>query len=160
MVGHTVVAHPTIGNLIALLVLLLAWMLFMYVRVTVTADTVHLQLGVFGPKIPVADIVEACAENYPVAKYRGWGVRFALDGSVAYSVPGYGRGVRIRFTKKNGRESTVWVTSPEPEALVAAIEQARAAKGVRVERSVRVAEDVPPPREVDEQAVAKRQIEP
>jgi hypothetical protein len=159
MVARTAFVHPAIGSLIALPVLLLAWILFMYVRVTVTADTVHLQLGVFGPKIPIADIVEVCAEKYPVAKYGGWGLRFALDGSVAYSVPGYGRGVRIRFTKKNGRESTAWVTSPEPDVLVAAIEQARAAKGMRVGSSVRVAANVAQQLEAGEQAVAERPVQ-
>jgi hypothetical protein len=147
--------HPSVG-IVGLPVLLLTWLLFMYVRVTVTADAVHVQLGVFGPEIPVADIVEVSAETYPLMKYGGWGLRFALDGSVAYSVPGYGRGVRIRFTKKNGRESTAWVTSPEPERIVAAIEQARATKGLRGERSVRLAASGADPEELDEHAAAAR----
>jgi hypothetical protein len=156
VLAHAAFVHPTVATLAGLPVLLLTWILFMYVRVTVTADTVHLQLGVFGPKIPVADIVEVSAEEYPLMKYGGWGLRFALDGSVAYSVPGYGRGVRIRFTKKNGRESTAWVTCPEPERIVLAIEQARAAKGLRGEKSVRLAASVAHPEEADEQASAER----
>jgi hypothetical protein len=119
--------------------------------VTVTAETVHVQLGVFGPKIPVGDIAEVAAEKYPVLKYGGWGIRFALDGSVAYSVPGHGgRGVRIRYKKKNGRESTAWVTTPDPEALVLAIERARAAKGIRVAEPVPVSAEELPPVAVDE----------
>jgi hypothetical protein len=145
------VAHGTLASLVTLPFLLFVWVLFMFLRVTVTAETVHVQLGVFGPKIPVANIVEVAVERYPVLKYGGWGIRFALDGSVAYSVPGHGgRGVRIRYKKKNGRESTVWVTSPDPDALVAAIEQARAGSGVRVAENVRVgAEEVPLPTDVD-----------
>ena len=101
------VASGTMVSLLTLPLLLLAWVLFMYLRVTVTAYTVHVQLGVFGPKIPLGDIVEVAAEKYPVLKYGGWGIRFTLDGSVAYSVPGHGgRGVRIRYKKKSGREST------------------------------------------------------
>jgi hypothetical protein len=139
------VASGTLVSLLTLPVLLLSWVLFMFLRVTVTAETVHVQLGVFGPKIPVEDIVEVATEKYPVLKYGGWGIRFALDGSVAYSVPGHGgRGVRIRYKKKNGRESTAWVTSPDPEGLVAAIEQARVAKGVRVAETVPVsAQELP-----------------
>ena len=145
------VASGTMASLLTLPVLLLSWVLFMFLRVTVTAETVHVQLGVFGPKIPVANIVDVAAEKYPVLKYGGWGIRFALDGSVAYSVPGHGgRGVRIRYKKKNGRESTAWVTSPDPDGLVAAIEQARAAKGVRVAENVRVSAEALPAEEVAE----------
>jgi hypothetical protein len=90
------VASGTLVSLLTLPVLLLSGVLFMFLRVTVTAETVHVQLGVFGPKIPLADIVEVAVEKYPVLKYGGWGIRFALDGRVAYSVPGHGgRGVRI-----------------------------------------------------------------
>ncbi len=145
----TAIAHATFAGLAGLPVLMLVWLLFMYLRVTVTSDTVHVQLGLFGPKIPVADIVEAVAEKYPVMKYGGWGIRLGLDGSIAYSVPGHGgRGVRIRYRKKSGRETTAWVTSPDPEALVAAIDRARAAKGVRVADETKLRVDSPP--EVEE----------
>jgi hypothetical protein len=144
-------ASGTLLSLLTLPLLLLSWVLFMFLRVTVTAETVHVQLGVFGPKVPVGDIVEVAAEKYPVLKYGGWGIRFALDGSVAYSVPGHGgRGVRIRYKKKNGREATAWVTSPDPEGLVGAIERARAAKGVRVAEAVPVSSQELPAVEVDE----------
>jgi hypothetical protein len=147
----TAFAHGALGAIISLPVLLLVWLLFMFVRVTVTPDTVHVQLGVFGPKIAITDIVEVCAEKYPVMKYGGWGIRFAMDGSVAYSVPGHGgRGVRIRYKKKNGREATAWVTSPEPESLVAAIEHARASKALRIAESVRVSSAIVPTEEIDD----------
>jgi hypothetical protein len=130
-------ASGTLASLVSLPILLLVWILFLYLRVTVTADTVHVQLGVFGPRVPIADILDVVAEKYSALKYGGWGIRFGLDGSVAYSVPGHGgRGIRIRYKKKNGGEATIWVTSPDPEALVAAIERARAAKGVRIAESL------------------------
>jgi hypothetical protein len=128
------VASGTWVGLATLPLLLLAWVLFMYLRITVTAEHVHVQLGLFGPKIPIADIVDAAVESYPFVKYGGWGLRFALDGSRAYSVPGHGgRGLRIRYKKRSGRESTVWVTSPNPEEILAAIDKARAASRVRVD---------------------------
>jgi hypothetical protein len=146
----TSLLHGATASLAILPVLLLVWILFLFLRVTVTSDTVHVQLGVFGPKIPVADILEVRAEKYSLLKYGGWGIRFALDGSVAYSVPGHGgRGIRIRYRKKSGRESTAWVTTPDPESLIAAIEQARGAKGVRVAEEVRVRSE-PSAREVAE----------
>jgi hypothetical protein len=131
----TSVAHATFVGLAGLPVLLLTWVLFMFLRVTVTPETVHVQLGLFGPKIAVADILEVSAEAYPFMKYGGWGIRLGLDGSIAYSVPGHGgRGVKIRYKKKSGREATVFVTSPDPEAIVAAIGQARAGRGANLPR--------------------------
>jgi hypothetical protein len=154
----TAIAHATLASLVTLPLLLLTWVLFMFLRVTVTAETVHVQLGLFGPRIPVTDIVEVTAEKYPVLKYGGWGIRYALDGSVAYSLPGHGgRGVRIRYKKKNGRESTAWVTSPDPDGIVAAIQEARSAKGVRVAESVRVSGEAPLPAEVDEADEVQKQ---
>jgi len=148
MIG-TALAKGALVGLAMLPILLLVWILFMYLRVTVTPETVHVQLGLFGPKIPIASIVEAAAEKYPLLKYGGWGIRLGIDGSVAYSVPGHGgRGVRIRYKKKTGRESTAWVTSPDPEAIVRAIDQARGAQGVRVEEGVRVAAEAPAVEEV------------
>ncbi len=115
--------------LIGLPFVALLWLLFLYLRVSVTSDALHVQLGLFGPTIAIADIVEATVAKYDVLKYGGWGIRLGLDGSVAYSVPGYGgQGLRVRFNK-GGRERVVFVTSPNPEELIAAIDKAR---GTRV----------------------------
>ena len=67
-------AHGALGSLPALPILVITWLLFMVVRVTVTPENVHVQLGVLGPKVPVADVIDACAEKYPVMKYGGWGL--------------------------------------------------------------------------------------
>jgi len=110
----------------------LAWVLFMVLRVTVTPDLVNIQLGVFGPKIPLSQILSVEIESYALLKYGGWGIRLGIDGSMAYSVPGHGgRGLRIRYRRTSGRESSVWVTTPDPEALKAAIERGRAWAGAR-----------------------------
>jgi hypothetical protein len=142
----SLVSAITSGNVVVLAwslatvpVLAVVWLLFLYLRVTVSADALHVQLGLFGPKIPIADVLEATVAQYDVLKYGGWGIRLGLDGSVAYSVPGYGgRGLRVRFTK-GGRERTVFVTSPNPDELVAAIEKAEKARGVRIANDARVA---------------------
>ena len=127
------IATGTLGSVIGLPLLALVWLLFLYLRVTVTADTVHVQLGLFGPKIATADIVDVAVAQYDALKYGGWGIRLGLDGSVAYSVPGYGgRGLRIRFNK-NGKERVVFVTSPNPDELVAAIDKARGTRVAAVE---------------------------
>lgn len=110
-------------------------LLFSHLRVVVTPEHVHVQLGLFGPKIAVSAIERVSAEDYRAIKYGGWGIRFGVDGSVAYSIPGgTGRGVRIEYRGAKGNAKAVFVSSNEAEALAAAIEDARAARasGVRV----------------------------
>ena len=123
--------------------LLLVWILFMFLRVTVTNDALHVQLGLFGPKVPVEQITSATVAKYDAMKYGGWGIRLGLDGSVAYSVPGHGgKGVAITFSK-DGKERKMFVTCPNPEEIVSALDQARARAGanVRVGADVRVEEE-------------------
>jgi hypothetical protein len=117
--------------------LLLVWILFMFLRVTVTPDALHVQLGLFGPKIAMDEITSATVAKYDALKYGGWGIRMGLDGSIAYSLPGHGgKGVAVTFTK-NGKERKMFVTCPNPEEVVAALDKARA--NVRVGQDVRVA---------------------
>ena len=129
------IASGVYASLATLPLLFLVWILFLYLRVSVTEHDVHIQLGLFGPKIPISEITEVSVAKYEALKYGGWGIRLAADGSVAYSVPGHGgRGLRIRF-HRGGRERAVFVTSPNPDELLAAIERVR---GVRVAQDVRV----------------------
>ena len=119
--------------------LLLVWLLFMFLRVTVTPDALHVQLGLFGPKVAIDAITSATVAKYDALKYGGWGIRMGLDGSIAYSLPGHGgKGVAVTFTK-NGKERKLFVTCPNPDEIVAAIDKARG--GVRVGEDVRVAEE-------------------
>ena len=107
--------------------ILLAWLLFMSLRVLVTKEAVHVQLGLFGPKIPMSAIVDAREEAYSALKYGGWGIRYGLDGSRAYSVPGAGdRGLLIRYIDKSGSTKSVFVSAQNPAVLLAAIAEARA----------------------------------
>jgi hypothetical protein len=102
-----------------------AWSILSTLRTVVTRDGVHIQYGLFGPKIPIADIVSVDVVEYEAVKYGGWGIRFGLDGSRAYSLPGKGgRAVRIRRRARGG-ERVVDITSENPEALRLAIEEVR-----------------------------------
>ena len=119
-------------SLVAALVIapmiLLAWLLFMSLRVLVTKEAVHIQFGLFGPKIPMGAIAEAREEAYSPMKYGGWGIRFGLDGSRAYSVPASGdRGLLIRYVNEKGATKSVFVSAQDPAVLLAAIAEARAA---------------------------------
>lgn len=105
----------------------LLWILFSVLRVTVTAKTVHVQYGLFGPRIPL-DKIERCeAVAYDWKKYGGWGIRRAVDGSKAYNIMGdAGRAAKIVWRDEKGKEQVTLVASPYPERLSRAINEARA----------------------------------
>lgn len=127
------IASATLVPLLTLPLLAAVWLLFMFLRVTVTAEHVHVQLGLFGPKIPIAKLIEAKAEDYQLLKYGGWGIRLGIDGSWAYSMPGAGgRGVRLTYETENGRRKAVFVSTTDPESILAGIAKARAGTGVRM----------------------------
>ena len=142
--GLSALPH-TIVPLVLFPVFALLWVLLMFLRVTVTPSEVHIQYGVFGPKIPMSAITGVRVESYRWTEYGGWGIRRKHDGTWAYSVPGgEGRGIRITYKTKMGRERTVFASSDRPDELVAAIAKARAGN-VRVasgaEAGPRVAEE-------------------
>lgn len=146
------IASATLVPLLSLPLLAAVWLLFMFLRVTVTTEHVHVQLGLFGPKIPIAKLLSARAEDYQPLKYGGWGIRLGRDGSWAYSMPGAGRGVRLTYETERGKRKEVFVSTPDPESILAGIEKARGGAGVRVADDVRVEQTSAP---ADEDAEAE-----
>jgi hypothetical protein len=72
--------------------------------------------------IALNDIAEAAVRDYrPIREYGGWGIRWRPHKGMVYSVSG-NRGVQIAL--KNGNK--ILIGSRQPEALVGAIECARA----------------------------------
>jgi len=111
---------------IGALVLVVAWLLFSVLRISVTRDEVYVQYGLFGPKIAVRDIERCAAVDYDWKRYGGWGIRVGMDGTTAYNMVGdKGRAVEIAY-RKGAKTKKVLVASPDPERLAAAINQARA----------------------------------
>ncbi|MFO0592561.1 MAG: DUF3093 family protein [Polyangiaceae bacterium] len=111
--------------------LALIGLLFSVLRVTVTQREVYVQYGLFGPKIPIEQIVRAEAVAYDWKQYGGWGIRRARDGSWAYNMMGdAGRAVRIVWSDGKGGTNTTLVASSDPEALARAIQVARGGKRI------------------------------
>jgi hypothetical protein len=104
----------------------------MELRTAVTTTHVHIQYGTFGPRIALADITAVEVVDYDALRYGGWGIRRGLTGGMAYSVPGRG-GKAVRVSTRDGR--IVDVTSEQPAALRAAIEQARGVTALDVARA-------------------------
>jgi hypothetical protein len=154
------IASSTWVPLLTLPLLAVVWLLLMFLRVTVTTEHVHVQLGLFGPKIPIAKLVDAKAEDYQPLKYGGWGIRLGRDGSWAYSMPGSGgRGVRLTYETESGKRKEVFVSTADPESILAGIAKARTGTGVRVAEEVRVEEASAPVEEAEAEAEEKKTVE-
>lgn len=136
----------------SLAVTLPLWLLFAVLRATVTTTHVHIQYGLFGPKIPLASISSCEAVTYDWKKYGGWGIRRGADGSWAYNMAGdQGRAVRLEWRDEEGHDVTTLLSARDPEAFVRAVHEAQAR---RAPKRVRV--DGPPPAEVE---AAERELE-
>lgn len=108
--------------------------LFSHLRVVATATHLHVQLGLFGPKIAYASIRSIRAIPYDWKRFGGWGIRRSLDGAWCYSVPGgTGDCVEVTWEDERGRAHTHVVSADNAAEIVAVVERARAgATGVRV----------------------------
>lgn len=115
-----------LAGLPALLITIPLWLLFAVLRVTVTQKHLHVQYGLFGPKIPL-DQIEACdAVAYDWKRYGGFGIRRARDGSWAYNMMGdQGRAVRVKWRDDKGAEVITLISTPDPEGLAVAVRRAR-----------------------------------
>lgn len=129
------IATGSLAALVTAPLLLAVAALLSVLRVVVTRTHVHVQLGLWGPKIAVGAITSIAAMEYPVARYGGWGIRLGRDGSWAYSTPGgTGRGVRIEYVV-DGRAKAIFVSTDEADEIVQVVSslQGREATGVRVD---------------------------
>ncbi|MCB9594787.1 MAG: hypothetical protein H6719_18850 [Sandaracinaceae bacterium] len=115
-------------------------------RITVSEGALDVQMGTGGIRIPIADIQDIRIGASGV-RNQGIGVRRQLDGTRIYQMMGdNARAVRI---ERAGEPATVLVCQ-EPEALVEAVQRARA----KVPR-VRVADEAEPLEEELEAGDAK-----
>lgn len=134
---------PAIGVLLTLLmaVFLMGFMtlLFSHLRTVVTDHAMHIQLGLWGPKIPLQNITSIRSAMYDWKKYGGWGIRWGRDGSICYSVPGgTGQCVEVEWTNDKGKTVKHVVSADDAAGIVNAVERARSAiaagaTGVRID---------------------------
>lgn len=106
-------------------ILLLMWMLFSVLRVTVSEGHVNVQYGLFGPRIPIAAIESAEAIRYDWKSFGGWGIRHRR-GEWLYNMPGDGgRAVRIVWRGDQGQRHVTLIGSRNAEELALKILQSR-----------------------------------
>jgi hypothetical protein len=126
---------------------LASWTLLNTIRVSVTDAFLHVQYGLWGPKVALDDLLAVEVIEYSAVRFGGWGIRFGLRGERAYSMPGSGgKAVQLRYRTSRGERVAV-ISSAQPDALKAAIDEARAARSqsltdVRAQLDVRSAPQV------------------
>lgn len=121
-----VTSAPLLVPLLSSAPLLLIWLLFSTLRISVDLREVHVQYGLFGPKIPIEAITECEAVDYSWKEFGGWGIRFGRDGTVAYNMLG-DQGHAVRITWRQGKKlKTVLLSSHDPARLATAVNHARA----------------------------------
>lgn len=125
-------------NLVFVPLLALVWVLFLYLRVTVAKDALHIQYGLFGPSIPLERIQSVEVGKYDWIRFGGYGIRRRLGGGVAYSTPGgSGEALTVTYLDAKGKPAVVTVTTDhatELASLLRAKGRARiATPGPRVE---------------------------
>ncbi len=104
-------------------------LLLRVLQVSVTTTHVHVKYGLWGPRVPVGDIVRCAAVRYDWKEYGGWGIRRGRDGTTVYNMMGDG-GHATEIVRRDGAvERRILVGTKDADALVAAIERARAVAG-------------------------------
>ena len=127
VVGAAVATGELVG-LLALPVLVLIWLFFSVLRVTVSERAVNVQYGLFGPKIPLAAIEEAEAVTYDWKKFGGWGIKRSLDGEWIYNMPGDGgRAVRLTWRDREGKRRVTLVGTRQADEMARQIDRGRKA---------------------------------
>lgn len=111
------------ANVVWALALGLMGIVFSVVRTLVTKKAVHVKYGLWGPTIPLDEIVSARVVPYNWTEFGGWGIRYGRDGSRAY-VPQSGDVVEI-IRNEGGKQHRVLVGAQDPASVVAAIERER-----------------------------------
>jgi hypothetical protein len=132
----------------AALAFFVLWMLFAVIRVSVSANFFHVQFGLFGPKIAVADIVSAESIRYDWKEFGGWGIKRSFrDGTIIYNMWGDdGRAVKVTYRDGKGELKRVAVGSSNADAIVVALQRARATK----EEAATTAQQEAPVEQVEE----------
>lgn len=114
-----------LSGALGLLLMLLA-VLFSSLRTAVSTREVHIQYGLWGPRVPIEAITECEVIEYDAMKFGGWGIKLSSDGTWAYSMPGADKALRIHWTTPKGKTKKAVVTAEDASALHGAVRRAQA----------------------------------
>lgn len=132
LVASVATANP-LPALIALPILAAVTLLLSHLRVVLTETHLHIQYGLWGPKIAVEDITSMRVEPYSMMRYGGFGIRRSIDGYWAYSTPG-GNGQALILETRDGRKLCITLDQAERfRQMITDLQARRAGTGVRVD---------------------------
>lgn len=155
--GIAVIAAKSPVGLINLAMIIpmgLLWMLFMFLRITLTNDTLHVQYGLLGPKIELSQVKSVSAGTYDWKQYGGWGIR-KRKGVTAYSTPGDTNDCLIlEWVDASGKTQNTVVTTDKAKEFAEEIQRRIATSGASSTSSTGVRVDTPAPADTDPAEVA------
>ena len=93
---------------------------FRRLRIAVNDDEMRFAFGMLRKTLPLAAIQPVEAKRYRWLTYGGWGIRHALGGRRAWSMPGVPEGVEITVAEGT-RVRRYFVSSRSPELLAEAV---------------------------------------
>lgn len=113
------------------------WATLSVIRTVVSDREIHVQYGLWGPRVPVERLRSCRVIDYNWADYGGWGMKRAPDGTWAYVITN-GKVVEITWQTDDGSEKRAVFSADDPVATAAAIQKAMEMAGKSQPR-VRVA---------------------
>ncbi len=128
VIGAAVGSGSLFGLLFGVPLVLVTWLMFSVLRVTLSAGSINVQYGMFGPEIPISAIESVETTRYDWKQFGGWGIRRGRGGEWIYNMPGDGgRAVRVVWRDAKGRRHVTLIGTPRAERLAEQVQVARAA---------------------------------
>ena len=100
--------------------LLFAFVSFRRLRIAVNDQELQFAFGILRRSLSLAAIQSCEAKRYRWLTYGGWGIRYALGGRRAWSLPGVPGGVEVTVAEGT-RVRRYFVSSRSPELLAEAV---------------------------------------
>jgi len=100
--------------------LLFVFFSFRRLRIAVSDEELRFAFGILRKSLPLAAIQSCETKRYRWLTYGGWGIRYALGGRRAWSMPGVPGGVEVTVAEGT-RVRRYFVSSRSPELLAEAV---------------------------------------
>lgn len=100
------------------------WTTLSVIRTVVSDREVHVQYGLWGPRVPIEQVRSCRVVDYDWARFGGWGIKRDGEGTWAYVFTN-GKVVELTWQEPDGTEKKVLFSASDPEAIVRAVQQAR-----------------------------------
>ncbi len=107
-------------------------------RTKVTSEELHVQYGLWGPRVPITALTSCNVIPYDWKKFGGWGIKRSMDGVWSYTPTMVERVVAISWTDDKGKTKKAVFAAEDPDSVAAAIRRARTQPVATAPNKVRV----------------------